>query len=52
MDRIVLNTANRKTDESFLDLQTNIGTAVHTTLGKEQLISCRRSTITNTITFL
>ena len=38
-DNISLNSANRKADQSLLDIQTDVGATAHATLDTEQLIS-------------
>ena len=51
-DNITLNPANRKVCQSILEYQSDIGTALHTTLSTEQLISCTRVTLVATISSL
>ena len=51
-DSITLTPANRKPDQSLSDFQTGIGATAHATLYMEQLISCTRVALFNTISFL
>ena len=47
-DSITLNPANKKTDESLADFETDIGTAGHATFDTEQLISCTIAILVDT----
>ena len=47
-DNTVLNAAYKNNNESLLNFQINIGTAAHTTLEMEQLISHMRTRTVNT----
>ena len=49
LDNITLTFANRKADQSLSDLQTGIVAAAHATLDTEQLISCLRSALLDTL---
>ena len=51
-DSITLTSANRKADQSLSDLQTGVGAAAHATLDTEQLISCLRVALLDTLSFL
>ena len=51
-DGITLNPANKRTDQCLSDFQTGIGTAAQATLDTEQLISCTRSVLVDTIASL
>ena len=44
--------ANRKADQSLSEFQTGIGAAAHDTLDMEQLISCLRVALIDTISSL
>ena len=48
-DNITLSSANRKADESLSDFQTGVGAAAHATLDTEQLISCFRFALLDTL---
>ena len=49
-DNTILNVANKRTDQSYLDFWTGIGASAETTLEMEKLISNVRTAIVNTIT--
>ena len=51
-DNITLTSANRKADQSLSDLQTDVGAAAHATLDTEQLISCLRVALVDTLSSL
>ena len=53
-DNITLNSANRKADQSLPDFhfQTGLGAAAHATLDTEQLISCLRVALVDTLSSL
>ena len=51
-DNITLNAANKRADQSLLELLTDIGTAAHATLDTEQLISHTRIAFIDTISSL
>ena len=44
--------ANRKTDQSLSEFQTEIGAAAHATRNMEQFISCLRVSLVDTISSL
>ena len=48
-DNITLTPANRKADQSLSEFQTGIRAAGHATLNTEQLISCLRVALVDTI---
>ena len=52
LDNITLTSANRKPDQSLSDLQTGVGAAAHVTLDTEQLISCLRVALLDTLSSL
>ena len=52
LDNITLTSANREGDQSLSDLETGIGAAAHATLDAEQLISCLRVALLDTLSFL
>ena len=47
-----MTSARRKADQSLSDLQTGVGAAAHATLDTEQLISCLRVTLPDTLSSL
>ena len=51
-DNITLTSANRKADQSLLNLQTSVGDAAHVTLDTEQLISQLRVSLLDTLSSL
>ena len=51
-DKITLNTANKKTDQSPSNFQTGIGAAAHATLSTEQLFSHTRATLVDAVASL
>ena len=51
-DNITLNSANRKADQSLSDFQTGVGATAHATLDMEQLISCLRVALVDTLSSL
>ena len=51
-DNITLTSANRKTDQSLSHLQDGVGAATHATLDTEQLISCLRFALLDTLSSL
>ena len=51
-DNITLTSANRKADHNLSDFQTGVGTAAHTTLDTEQLISHLRVALVDTLSSL
>ena len=51
-DNIILNSANRKTDQSLSDFQTGVGAAAHTTLDMEHLISHLQVALVDTFSSL
>ena len=51
-DNITLTSANRKADQSLSDFQTGVCAAVHATLDTEQLISCLRVVLVDTLSSL
>ena len=52
LDNITLTSANRKADQSLSALQTGIGAAAHATLETEQLFSCLRVALLDTLSCL
>ena len=46
---ITLNPANKKTDQSLSDIQTDIDTAVHATLYTDYLVSCTKTALVYTV---
>ena len=48
-DNATLNSANRKADQSLSDFQTGVGATAHATLDMEQLISCLRLALVDTL---
>ena len=52
LDNITFTFANRKADQSLSDLQTGVGAAAHATLDTEQLISCLRVALSDTLSSL
>ena len=52
LDNITLSSANRKAYQSLLDLQTGIGAAAHANIDTEQLISCIRVALLDTLSSL
>ena len=51
-DNITLNSANRKADQSLSDFQTGVGAAANATLDIEQLISCLKVALVDTLSSL
>ena len=51
-DNITFIFANRKADQSLSDLQTGVGAAAHATLDTEQLITCLRVALLDTLSSL
>ena len=51
-DNITLNSANRKADQSLSDFQTGVGATAHATLEMEQLFSCLRAALVDTLSSL
>ena len=51
-DNITLTSANRKADQSLSDLQTGVGATAHATLDTQQLISCLRVALLDTLSSL
>ena len=49
---MVLNPANKKTDQSLSDFQTGTGVAAHATVDIKHVISCMRTALVDTIAFL
>ena len=47
-----MTSANRKADQNLSDFQTGIGAAAHTTLDTEQLTSCLRVALVDTVSSL
>ena len=52
LDNITLLSAKRKAHQSLSDLQTGVGAAAHATLATEQLISCLRVALLDTLSSL
>ena len=52
LDNITLTSANRKADQSLSDLQTGVGAAALATLDTEQLISCLRVALLDSLSSL
>ena len=52
LDNIILNSANRKADQSLSDFQTGVGAAAHATLDMEHLISCLWVALVDTLSSL
>ena len=50
LDNIILTAANKKSDQSLSDFQAVSNVAAHASLEREQLISCMRSAIVDTVT--
>ena len=47
-----MNPANHKADQGLSEFQTSIGLVAHATLSTEQLISCTRVALVDTISYL
>ena len=51
-DKISLNSANRKTEQSLFDFQTGVGATAHATLDTQQLISHLQVALVDTLSSL
>ena len=51
-DNITLTSTNRKADQSLSDFLSGIGAAAHVTLDTEQLVSCLRVALVDTLSSL